>query len=130
MHSIEIEKLVISHLMTFSEFDKSHTARDNVNFTPPSQGVWVRVSIRGGISQIVGMANEPCIRENGIIYIQVFDRENVGTFAVKNHADKLALHFKPRQIDKLEWLAPSVSYIGVDTNGFIQYNVSIPYRYN
>ena len=130
MHSIEIEKLIIARLLTWQYFDKSRTARPNVNFKPPHTGFFIRPTILGGINFMSGMSNEPCLRENGTFIIQVFCRENEGTGNAKAYADSLAKHFAFYKVDKLEILAPSVITVGIDDNNFYQINVSIGYRYN
>ena len=50
MHSIEIEKLIIARLLTWQYFDKSRTARPNVNFKPPTTGFFIRPTVLGGIN--------------------------------------------------------------------------------
>lgn len=131
MNSIEIEKQIITRLLAYPNLDKTRITRENVNYTPPTTGVWARVTIQGGINFMSGMADTPCTREVGTLIIQCFDRENMGTGNVKTFADNLAKHFAYYQTNNLELLAPSVIDVGFDPNTkFYQYNVSIPYRYN
>lgn len=129
MHSLEIEKSIIQHLMTWQYFKKEHTARLNRNFIPPKTGVWIRPTVLGGVNHIACMNEKPHIREVGTLIIQVFDRENAGTADLKRQADSLAQHFSCVLLDSLELLAPSINDVGVN-DGFYQINVSIPYRYN
>ena len=129
MHSIEIETLVMRRLGTFPQFNKARTARVNSNFIPPTTGIWIRPTVLGGINFMSGMSDGPCTREVGTLIVQCFDRENAGTMALKEYADNLAKHFAYYKIDKLELLAPSIVDVGLN-NGFYQYNVSLPYRYN
>lgn len=131
MHSLEIEKQIIAHLLTCPGLDSKRVTSENVNYTPPTTGVWARVTVLGGINFISGLADTPCTREVGTLVIQCFDRENTSIIGVKTFADNLAKHFAYYQTDKLELLAPSVIYVGLNTDTkFFQYNVSIPYRYN
>lgn len=129
MNSLTIEKIIMSHLLTLPNFDKSKVARVNHNFTPPVTGVWYRVNIIGGVNVVACINEKPCTREIGTLIIQVFDRENTGTAKIKQACDELASHFAYFSQENLELLTPSVVFVGVD-NGFCQYNVSIPYRYN
>lgn len=128
MNTLNIERLIIQHLMTWPQFDKSRTARNNINFTPPADGVWIWVSIQGGINMIASITDRPCIREVGQVSIEVFDRLNVGTGAAKQVADSLARHFSAKLIDELELQAASITETGVDGE-FYRFNVTIPYFY-
>lgn len=128
MNTLTIENIVMRHLMTWSQFDKSRTARNNMNFTPPADGVWLWVSIQGGINMIASISDSPCIREIGQVSIEVFDRLNVGTGAAKRVADSLARHFSAKLIDELELQAASIIEVGVDGE-FYKFNVTIPYFY-
>ena len=131
MHSIEIEKLIIARLLTWQYFDKSRTARPNVNFKPPHAGFFIRPTILGGINFMSGMADKPCTREVGTVIVQCFDREGQGTGNLKRFTDALANHLAYYKADKLELLAPSIIDAGFDPNTkFYQMNVSIGYRYN
>lgn len=129
MNSLEIERLIMSHFMTWQHFDRAKTARDNRNFTPPKDGVWCRVTITGGVNHIASVGDSPCVREVGTLIVQLFDRTNNGTQAIKSQADSLAVHLGCHILGKLELLAPSIINVGAD-NGFYQINVSVPYRYN
>lgn len=128
MNSLTIEKIIMSHLLTLPNFDKSKVARVNRNFTPPN-GIWYRVNITGGVNTVACINDTPCTREIGTLIIQVFDRENTGTAKIKQACDELARHFAYFSQENLELLTPSVVFVGVD-NGFCQINVSVPYRYN
>lgn len=128
MNSLEIEKQIMTHLSEWDLFDKAKTARLNRNFTPPKTGVWIRVSVVGGINHIACMNDKPCVREVGTLIIQLFDRENTGTAELKRHADSLARHLSCYKAERLELLAPSIINAGV-SDGFYQINVSVPYRY-
>lgn len=129
MNSLEIEKLIMTKLVSWQYFSKERTARLNRNFIPPKVGVWIRPTILGGVNSIACIADKPCIREVGTLIIQLFDRENTGTAELKKYADSLAQYLGCQLLGQLELLAPSVIHVGI-TDGFYQINVSIPYRYN
>lgn len=129
MNSLEIEKQIMTHLTKWEYFNKERTARPNRNFTPPKTGVWIRVSVVGGINHITCMNDKPCVREVGTLIIQLFDHENTGTAELKRHADSLARHLSCHKTEKLELLATSIINAGAD-EGIYQINVSVPYRFN
>ena len=126
MNNLHIEREIVSRLLEV--VDKSRIARVNANYKPPSSGVWVRVSVLGGINIMSGMADTPTTREVGTVIVQIFDRKGVGTTGVKQTADSIGKHLSYFKQDKLELLTASLSYVGGD-DGFVQYNISVPYRY-
>ena len=131
MHSIEIEKLINTRLLALPNLDLKRVAWVNQNFKPPHAGLWIRPTVLGGINFMSGMADKPCLRENGTFIIQCFDREGQGTGNLKRFADTLANHLAYYKADKLELLTPSIIDAGFDPNTkFYQINVSIGYRYN
>lgn len=131
MHNLEIEKLVMQRLITFAAFDKTRMARVNVNFTPPTTGIWIRPSILPTSSKMTGMSNKPCIREIGFVVIEVFDRENVGTGALKDYVDKLGEYMQLIQLGKLDLLEASCDDAGFDeVYKMYKLIIRIPYRYN
>lgn len=127
MNSLEIEGLVMSRFSQWEYFDKKTTARANQDFTPP-KGQWCRVSLQGGINRISSINQATCIQELGLVIIQLFELENLGTAKLKAKADSLARHLGCYQKDRLELLAPSIINAG-QSNGYYQINVQIPYRY-
>lgn len=129
MNSVTIENLILSRMQAWQYFDVKRIARMNRKFTLPKDGIWSRVTIKGGINQIHSMSDKPCILQVGTVIVQLFDHIGNGTYAIKIQADSLAHHLGCYTVDKLELLAPSIIDVGDDGNGFHQVNVSIPYRY-
>lgn len=127
MNSLEIEKTLLNHIATWQYFDPKRLARDNRNLTAPTDGVWGRVSILGGINSIASVNDTPCIVQVGTLVVQLFCQENQGTVAIKTWADSLARHLKTKQLDRLELLAPSIINVP-SMDGIYQINVSVPYR--
>lgn len=128
MKSLQIEQLVMEHFITWQGFDKTRTARANRDFIPPTEGVWLRIHVVGGISQIASVSHTPCVLYTGTVVVQLFERENSGTKTIKQQADSLALHLNCVQLAGLELLAASIINVGTD-DGFYQINVSVPYRF-
>lgn len=128
MNSLEIEQIILNHVVTWQYFDPKRLAKDNRNIAPPKDGVWGRVSILGGVNNITSLSDEPCVLQVGTLIVQLFCQENQGTVQIKTWADSLANHLKAKQLGQLELLAPSI--INVPSNdGIYQINVSVPYRY-
>ncbi|WP_019518984.1 hypothetical protein [Faucicola boevrei] len=128
MNSLTIEKIIMSHLLTLPNFDKSKVARVNHNFTPPVTGVWYRVNITGGVNTVACINDTPCTREIGTLIIQYLAVK----IQARQRLNKRVMnwsHFAYFSQENLELLTPSIIFVGVD-NGFCQYNVSVPYWYN
>lgn len=128
MNSLHIEQLILQRISQWEYFDPKRLARDNRNVPPPTDGIWGRVTILGGINHIASMGNEPCIMQVGTLTVQLFCQENTGTAMLKRQADSLANHLKAYSVDKLELLAPSIITVP-SVDSLYQINVSVPYRY-
>lgn len=98
-------------------------------FTPPHNEIWAQVSFGGGDKRIVGLADKPCTRTTGMLFIQLFAPRNTGTDPALIVAEKLAEHVQFYSIGGLELQASSV--IEVPNNpDFYQVNVHTPYTVN
>lgn len=128
MNSLDIEKRFMQYFVLWQHYTKDRTARVNRQFTPPSDGVWWRVTFIGGINQFACMAQRPCVREVGQVVVQFFVAENAGTAEIKRLADSLCQHLHGYDDVHLELLAPSIVNV-TPSHGFYQINVSVPYRY-
>ena len=129
MNSLEIERLIITHMADWDYFNPQKIARSNVNFKPPKTGIWYRFSVLGGVNLIHSINDKPCVLQQGTVIVQLFAPHGTGTGELKTQADSLAEHLGCYKADKLELLAPSVLDMGDDNHGYYQINVSIPYRY-
>lgn len=131
MNNIEIEKLIMTRLLTYPDLDKTRVQRVNVNFATPSTGMWIKIVIVGGGNFISGLADTPCTRETGVFYIMIYNRENNGTGTQKAYADNLGKHFAYYQSNQLQLMTPSLVDVGFDPSvNAYQMNVVIPYVYN
>ncbi|WP_151712960.1 phage tail terminator-like protein [Acinetobacter bereziniae] len=98
-------------------------------FTAPHNEIWAQVSFGGGDKRIVGLADKPCTRTTGMLFIQLFAPRNTGTDSALIVAEKLAEHVQFYRIGGLELQASSV--IEVPNNpDFYQVNVHTPYTVN
>lgn len=99
------------------------------HFTAPHNEIWAQVSFGGGDKRIVGLADKPCTRTTGMLFIQLFAPRNTGTDSGLIVAEKLAEHVQFYSIGGLELQASSV--IEVPNNpDFYQVNVHTPYTVN
>lgn len=99
------------------------------HFTAPHKEIWAQVSFGGGDKRIVGLADKPCTRTFGMLFIQLFAPRNTGTDSVLIVAEKLAEHVQFYSISGLELQAASV--IEVPNNpDFYQVNIHTPYTVN
>ena len=129
MYDDVIERLVMTHLNSFSMLDVKRVARPNINFTAPATGIWMRVNIQTSTSQITSITTNPCTTDYGYVTFQVFDRENTGTGNIKKFASALSKHFNCKQLGQLDLEAAYVITVGSDGNGFYQLNVQIPFKF-
>lgn len=103
--------------------------RGGKHFTAPRNEIWAQVSFGGGDKRIVGLADKPCTRTFGMLFIQLFAPRNTGTDTILITAEKLAEHVQFHRKDGLELQAASV--IEVHNNpDFYQVNIHTPYTVN
>lgn len=88
---------------------------------------WVRCKIDHGVSFTAGVGQSPCVRRTGLIIMQIFTDDNSGSRPAALLADSLAQHFEYYQAGQFETQAASVQRIG-PSDGWYQYNVSVPFR--
>ena len=98
-----------------------------VNQAIATKSDWVTLTINHGASITAGIGSDPCVRRTGLIDIQVFTPEHKGSSPAAKLADKLAEHWEYWQKGHISTQAASVRRIG-SSDGWYQYNVSIPFR--
>ena len=85
MNNSQAETAIFTKLKAFTGVSNANLRYENQPLrngkahTPPINESWCKVSIQYADSQMVGMAETPCIRDNGIINIQCFTPKNKGT---------------------------------------------------
>lgn len=90
---------------------------------------WVALTILPGDSITAGIGSGPCVRNTGLISVQVFTAEDAGTIPAYTLCDSLAEKLQHKQVDRFNTLALSVTRAGI-INGYFQLNATVPYRYN
>jgi len=108
-------------------------AFDNVPTQPSVQAAidakepWVRLTLAPGDTMTVAIGDGPKARHTGLIMLQVFTDERIGSATAIGLADSLAQHIQYWQSGHLETQAASLSRVG-SQNGWYQVNVTAPYR--
>lgn len=89
---------------------------------------WVAMTILPGASITSGVGSTPCVRNTGLIEVQVFTQPNSGTIPAYTLCDSLAEALQHQQNGHFETQALSVTRSGI-INGWYQLNASVSYRY-
>lgn len=103
-------------------------AFENKTFTPPSTGVWGRLTIQNSDGIVACLGSVPHTRDLGAVVIQVFDRQGAGTKAMKKFMDGLRTLLEYYKVGGLELLQGSPTTVGADGNGFYQINLRFEFR--
>ncbi len=105
-------------------------AYQNVAFTPPATGSWVRLAILNGDAQQASLGSgqaDTLYRQAGVISVSVFTNLNQGTNAARALADQAAAVFRGVDFGSgIKCRAPRIADVGVDGK-FYQMDVSVPY---
>lgn len=99
-------------------------AFQNVDFDPPDNSEWVRLSILNGETVYNTLGGG--LEHLGVIMMQIFSPKNIGTATVRGYADTLAGIFENAEFNDVICRAASIDNIGV-VNDWYQVNVNIPY---
>lgn len=85
---------------------------------------WVRIAVREGKSNqaSLGVTN-PMFRYFGILFVQIFVRNNTGTGRARELADLVTPIFRSKIVNGIHYGVPEVSTVGPDEAWF-QVNVS------
>ena len=97
----------------------------NVEFDMPNDEPWLRLNILQGTSFNVGKHSTGfCIRDNGVIAIQVFTPKGTGNKKGLEYSDAVRSIFENQDFDGVSCRAASINTVGADNNWF-QHSVSI-----
>ena len=123
-----VRQAIATRLSTWTGLPASSIAWENKLFTPPTTGVWCRVTLQYAPSVIACLADVPHTRDLGAVVIQIFDRLDAGTANINNAADSIRSWLEYFKTGDLELLQGSKLTAGADGNGFYQINVRIEFR--
>lgn len=118
---------------THGPLPSAPVAFDNVATQPSVQDAidakepWIRCVIQHGDSLTAGIGSRPCVRRTGLVMLQIFTSERIGSTTAAQLADSLAQHLEYWQDGPLETQAASVQRVGPQ-DGWFMYVVSCPFR--
>lgn len=96
----EIVKIATIESLVFEMVNKPQS--HGKPFVPPKNKAWSKVFIQYADSQIVGISNKPCIRDQGIISIQCFAPVGSGLIILSELCDTWRRHLQSFTYSHLE----------------------------
>lgn len=104
---------------------------DNENFAETSKVAWARLTVRNTASaqDSLGQAGNRKFRRHGSVFVQVFEPNNVGMKAGRNHADIARNMFEGRNINGVVFDSATVREIGPDGKWY-QTLIETPFAYD
>ena len=113
-----------------SNWSTTPIAWENRDFTPPTSGGWVELTVLGNTGQTRGINGDVgAVRDSGLIAINIYTPEGSGTATGRGYADTLAALFEHERFSGITTYAATLTTRGV-VNGWHQLNLTIPYRSN
>jgi hypothetical protein len=126
----QTRQAIIDRMQSFTGIAQDRIQYPNApGFKVPQEGLWCRLTIVGGPSFIVGIADNPCTRRTGNIMVQCFARHHTGVKGLTELGDALLAHFEFFAKDHLECLQGQSSY-AEQNKDFFQNNLIINYVIN
>lgn len=101
-------------------------AYENVAFTPPPDGRYLRIALRPRATEVIGMGQPPRHRTSGEILVRCVVPKGVGSAEALSMADEIAALFRHRVIGGASTRAASVSLDGAGPDAY-EAVVSIPF---
>lgn len=123
-----IRSAVASRLAT--NWTTTPIAYENRDFTPPTSGGWVELTVLGNTGQTRGMAGNGTnitVQDTGIIALTIYTPAGSGTAVGKGYADTLAALFEHELFSGVITYTATLTTRGV-VNGWHQLSLTIPYR--
>lgn len=99
-------------------------------FNPAGRAIWARLADVPGLSSTPEVGIGPCVRQTGIVIIQLFVPSYSGTLAITRAVDTLVAQFQYYSAPEgpLDFFEASPQVVGDDGNNWYQVNVRVPYR--
>lgn len=100
-------------------------AYENVNLNSNSLDEWVRLTIRPANPQVAGISGSQLMyRYKGVLFIQIFVREGIGSGRAIQFADYVSGLFRSKYVDGIHFGVPAVTRVG-SRDSFFQVNVDV-----
>lgn len=99
-------------------------------FNPEERKIWARLADIPGLSSTPEVGIGPCVRQTGIVVIQLFVPSYSGTLAITRAVDTLVTQFQYYSAPEgpFDFFEASPQVVGDDGNNWYQVNVRVPYR--
>jgi hypothetical protein len=120
-------------LFTTGWADRTEVAYPNVDFTPPEDAAWVRVTIQhtAGRQVSLGSPGARTFRRFGTIFAQIFTVEGTAAQEALDLAGVAVTILEGVQFASgLQLQAATIDEVGPDGHGRWQVNVSVPFYFN
>src|SRR5690625_1058164 len=75
-------------------------AWENIPFTQPKSGKWLRFSIRFGEGRLASLGRSPAARVTGVVFFQIFYPKGKGTRGIRATADRAAETLSYRYLEE------------------------------
>lgn len=107
-----------------SNWSHTNISYDGVPFDPRLLEEWVRIAVREGSGNqaSIGSTN-PMFRYNGVIFVQVFTKNSIGSGRALELADLVTPIFRSKFLNGIHYGVPVVARIG-PSDAWYQVNVS------
>lgn len=120
---IESDRAIIEQLLA-SNWATTDIAWDNVQYVPVIGTSYITAKIASGEDQFSTVQS---YKQIGLLVIQIFVPENVGSATARGYADTLAGFFRRVSQSGIDFRLPTTTIVGI-SNGWYQINLSVPYH--
>lgn len=99
----------------------------DVEYNPPDDESWVRVSTLSGAQTQVSMGKLRRFRRVGLVVVQIFVPAGSGDGTARELADSVAAIYQGRTVNGVIFRGTGLTRVGID-GAWVQYNASTPYQ--
>ncbi|MET3051943.1 phage tail terminator-like protein [Pseudomonas alkylphenolica] len=99
-------------------------------FDPAGKTIWARLADIPGLSSTPEVGVGPCVRQTGVVVIQLFVPSYSGNLPITRAVDTLVAQFQHYSAPEgpFDFFEASPQVVGDNGNNWYQVNVRIPYR--
>lgn len=124
----EIRNAVIKRMTVQTAIAKKDVTYPNdPTFDPTGKSIWARLTNIPGLAGANEIGAGPVVHRTGIVMVQLFVPAGSRSLLITETADKIRELFEFQDDGQLSYFAVS-AYEAGETDGWYQWNVSIPYR--
>lgn len=97
---------------------------DGVSFDPRALEEWVRIAVREGAGNQASCGSSNVLfRYNGVVFVQIFTKNGLGSGRAKELADLVTPIFRSKVVSGIHYRVPVVTVVGA-SDAWYQVNVS------